>query len=178
MPYCISDNIVRFDDGRAYRLIPKTIVDRVGFALELDGILIPIDDDFKTQSNRIDNVIFNDPATIVLWKDGSKTVVKCQPGDTYSKELGLAMCIAKKYLGNKGNFNEVFKTWIGEDISVEDMRKELEKHCFGRRCSECELNTDNFRCGRGTYFIDKNYDGSYLMTDDEIREAYRVVFGK
>lgn len=63
----------------------------------------------------IKNVIFNDPATIVLWKDGTKTVVKCQEGDTYSKELGLAMCISKKYLGNKGNFNEVFKKWIPDE---------------------------------------------------------------
>ena len=30
----------------------------------------------------IRKVIFNDPATIVLWSDGSKTVVKCGPEDT------------------------------------------------------------------------------------------------
>lgn len=65
----------------------------------------------------IKDVIFNDPATIVLWADGTKTVVKCQDGDIYSKETGLALCIAKKALGNKGNFNEVFKKWIpdGDD---------------------------------------------------------------
>jgi len=60
----------------------------------------------------VKNVIFNDPATIVIWSDDTKTVVKCQEGDTYSEELGLAMCISKKYFGNKGNFNEVFKKWI------------------------------------------------------------------
>ena len=60
----------------------------------------------------IDRVIFNAPATIVIWSDGTKTIVKCQPGDEYNKETGLAMCIAKKYLGNKGNFNEVFKRYI------------------------------------------------------------------
>lgn len=65
----------------------------------------------------IKDVIFNDPATIVLWADGTKTVVKCQDGDIYSKETGLALCIAKKALGNKGNFNEIFKKWIpdGDD---------------------------------------------------------------
>lgn len=61
------------------------------------------------------NVIFNDPATIVMWVDGTKTVVKCQPGDVYSPELGLAMAIAKKALGNKGNYNEVFKKWLPEE---------------------------------------------------------------
>lgn len=63
----------------------------------------------------IKKVIFNDPATIVIWSDDTKTVVKCQPGDKYSKELGLAMCISKKFLGNKGNFNEEFKKWIPEE---------------------------------------------------------------
>lgn len=63
----------------------------------------------------IKNVIFNPPATIVLWGDGTKTVVKCGEGDTYSKELGLAMCIAKKALGNKGNYNKVFKKWLTEE---------------------------------------------------------------
>jgi hypothetical protein len=60
----------------------------------------------------ITKVIFNAPATIVIWSDGSKTVVKCQPGDEYNKELGLAMCIAKKHLGNKSNFNNIFKKYI------------------------------------------------------------------
>ena len=64
----------------------------------------------------IKKVHFNDPATVVLWSDGTKTVVKCQPGDVYSKETGLALCIAKKFLGNKGNFNDVFKQWIPEEV--------------------------------------------------------------
>ena len=67
---------------------------------------------------QIKNIIFNDPATIVIWEDGTKTVVKCQEGDTYSKETGLALCIAKKYLGNKGNFNEVFMKWIPEETET------------------------------------------------------------
>lgn len=63
----------------------------------------------------IDKVIFHDPATIVYWKDGTKTVVKCGPNDTYSKETGLALCYMKKVLGNKGNYNNVFRKWIKED---------------------------------------------------------------
>lgn len=59
----------------------------------------------------INNVIFNGPATIIFWNDGTKTVVKCQPNDKYSMETGLALCIAKKALGNKGNFNNIFKKW-------------------------------------------------------------------
>lgn len=138
----------------------------------------------------IKKVIFNNPATIVIWSDDSKTVVKCQEGDTYSKELGLAMCISKKFLGNKGNFNEVFKKWIPaeeetptkeetltEDISVEEMRTALEKFCDSTECCNCVLTgREVCRCGWGTHFKTKSFDGSYHMTDDEIRDAYNRVF--
>ncbi len=63
----------------------------------------------------IDRVYFNDPVTVVLWKDGTKTIVRCQEGDTYSAETGLALCFAKKALGNKGSFNDVFKKYVPEE---------------------------------------------------------------
>lgn len=44
----------------------------------------------------IDHVVFNDPATIVFLKDGTKTVTKCHAGDAFNKETGLAMCIIRK----------------------------------------------------------------------------------
>lgn len=62
----------------------------------------------------IRKVIFNDPATIVYWSDGTKTVVKCQEGDWFDPEKGLAMAISKKALGNKGSFNNTFKQWAKE----------------------------------------------------------------
>ena len=59
----------------------------------------------------IKNVIFNDPATIVFWTDGTKTVVKCQEGDIFDPEKGLTMAIAKKVHGNKGSYCNVIKKW-------------------------------------------------------------------
>ena len=58
----------------------------------------------------IKNVIYNDPATIVYWEDGTKTVVKAN-NEKFDKEKGLAMCFAKKAMGNKGNYFEAFKEW-------------------------------------------------------------------
>ncbi len=63
----------------------------------------------------IKNVIFNDPATIVFWSDGTKTVVKCQEGDEFDKEKGLAMAISKKSFGNKGNYFENFKKFCVDE---------------------------------------------------------------
>lgn len=56
----------------------------------------------------IDRVMFNTPATIVFWKDGTKTVVKAQKGDKFDPEKGLAMAFAKRALGDKGNYYNVF----------------------------------------------------------------------
>ena len=66
----------------------------------------------------IKNVIFNDPATIVFWADGTKTVVRCAEEDTFDKRIGLAMAICKKVLGtnaSKSNFNDVFKKWCEDE---------------------------------------------------------------
>lgn len=71
----------------------------------------------KTLVPAIKNVIFNDPATIVFWVDGTKTVVKAQDGDIFDPEKGLAMAISKKALGNKGNYCNELKKWLPKEDS-------------------------------------------------------------
>lgn len=61
---------------------------------------------------QIEKVIFNDPATIIFWTDGTKTVVKAQDGEVFDPEKGMAMAISKKFLGNHGNYFEEFKKWV------------------------------------------------------------------
>lgn len=60
----------------------------------------------------IKKVIFNDPATIVFWSNGEKTVVKCQEEDIFDPEKGLAMAITKMALGNRGNYFNEIKKWL------------------------------------------------------------------
>lgn len=70
----------------------------------------------------IDQVWFN-PAkgtTVVRWTDGSKTMVRCQEGEPFDKEKGLALCYMKRTLGNKGNFNETLKKWC----PIEEIKKQ------------------------------------------------------
>jgi hypothetical protein len=45
-------------------------------------------------------VIYNPPATIVFWEDGTKTVVKCSDGTEYDPYTGFCVAIAKKTLGS------------------------------------------------------------------------------
>lgn len=49
----------------------------------------------------IKEVIFHDPATIVYWGDGTKTVVKCMEDDVYNPEFGMAMCMLKRIMDPK-----------------------------------------------------------------------------
>ena len=70
----------------------------------------------------IKNVIFNDPATIVFWDDGTKTVVKCQDDDEFDPEKGLAMAIVKKAYGNKGNYCNKLKKWLPKEEPVDTNR--------------------------------------------------------
>lgn len=68
----------------------------------------------RTSKNAIKKVIFNDPATIILWNDGTKTVVKVSGNDTYDKERGFLMCYLKGIVGNKTLLKELDK-WVGNE---------------------------------------------------------------
>ena len=68
----------------------------------------------NTATIGIRKVIFNDPATIIFWNDGTKTVVKAD-GEAFDPEKGMAMAISKKMLGNEGNYYDVFKKWLPKD---------------------------------------------------------------
>ena len=79
----------------------------------------------------ITKVIFNNPATIVFWNDGSKTVVKCSEDECFDEEKGLAMAISKKALGNQGNYYNTFEKWLPalSDGGIEDAVENLRKFC-------------------------------------------------
>lgn len=68
----------------------------------------------------ITKVIFNNPATIVFWSDGKKTVVKCAGDEAFDEEKGLAMAISKRVLGNHGNYYNEFKKWLPKINNCDD----------------------------------------------------------
>lgn len=83
---------------------------------EREDLYRPVSEDVKKKyartkvpaNMRKKSVVFNPPATIVLWEDGTKTVVKCDERDKYDPKYGLALCYMKKALGNNSrNLNDV-----------------------------------------------------------------------
>lgn len=80
---------------------------------------------YQKERPNIKRVIFNAPATIVFWGDGSKTVVKCGEDEYYDPEKGLAMAISKRFLGDKGNYYEEFKKWLPKKDPVADFTNKV-----------------------------------------------------
>ncbi len=83
--------------------------------------------DFKSTPFEIEKVIFSGKATIVFWSNGEKSVVKCQKGDTYSQEEGLAMAICKMMYGNDNTFNDVINAAMKKAIVIKDEFKKNKK---------------------------------------------------
>lgn len=59
----------------------------------------------------IKDVIFNNPVTIVLWNDGTKTIVKCE-GEEFDAEKAIAMAFMKRAMGNKGSYYNTIRKWL------------------------------------------------------------------
>ena len=65
----------------------------------------------------IERVIHHDPATVVYWKDGTKTVVK-RYNEPYDAEKGLAMAICKKLFDKE--YHKIIKKWACENGQVRE----------------------------------------------------------
>ena len=89
----------------------------VNSVVNLKGIFNLEENNMSRKSLEVKKVIYSGPCTIVIWADDSKTIVRCQDGDTYSKEVGLLMCLAKKVWGTNtsgSNFNDYISKVISE----------------------------------------------------------------
>lgn len=126
-----SDSLICFISGKNYIMKP------VGEAIS-NGLKDGVEKIEKMKHDLFDNarfvhpylssinrnllivdVIYNDPATIVFWIDGTKTVVKAD-GEPYDPEKGLAMAFCKKASGNEGNYYNIFKKWLPKSEGGDD----------------------------------------------------------
>ena len=95
----------------------------------------------------IDQVIFNEPATIVTFKDGTKVCVKACDKDPFCKETGLVYAIIKRLYANDVDENGYLKsTGLGERINqiVENAfdQKEQEKAIRAKRKAKAERKAE------------------------------------
>lgn len=98
------------------------------FTFHFNGEPISLIEPFRTGWTwvKIEKVIYNEPATIVIWSDGEKTVVKCGEDEPFDPEKGLAMAICKRVYGNTGHYNDEIHRW-SVPYTEAKVEKELKK---------------------------------------------------
>jgi hypothetical protein len=103
----------------------------------------------------------------VFWTDGTKTVVKCQDGDEFNPEVGLAMAIAKKAFGNKGNYCNQIKKWLPKE-TLGDVKSRVVMHDLKQALDHCTLRweADNIRLVNMRSKVQKTYDALLKYRDD------------
>ena len=70
----------------------------------------------------IKRVILSNPATIILWNDGTKTVTKCCDDDVYDPEIGMAMCIMKHLFGDTNRWLSIIRKYV-KNIKADEKKK-------------------------------------------------------
>ena len=93
-------------------------------------------------------VISSDPATIVFWDDGTKTVVKCQEGDTYSAKVGILYAVIRKCIGEGKSYHNFLEQIEKFDHFVKEQRDKTCSTCKYYRssgsCSYCDNYHSNW----------------------------------
>lgn len=108
---------------------PKSLKNEHRFS----GSVLYYDKDGTVKKTYIKRVIYSNPATIVFFGDGTKTICKAAKGDVYNPAAGLAFCVYKKMIGASA-LVDVFNDWVpmaceahqeGKtyDLSLKDIRK-------------------------------------------------------
>ena len=67
----------------------------------------------RSTSVSIEKLFFNGSTTIVMWTDGTKTVVQPTEGEKFDPEIGIAMAIARKLFGSRHKFDK----FVDEKVS-------------------------------------------------------------
>lgn len=77
-----------------------------------------------------DGFIFNSPATVVKWADGTKTVAKAREGDVYDPVFGMLACTLRKMTRNRGHavddYEQALRAVAGGIRSVDDICQLIE----------------------------------------------------
>jgi hypothetical protein len=80
---------------------------------------------------RIKSILFNEKkkVTTIIWNDNTKTMAKCTADDDYDEEIGVAICIAKKYYDNNQNQmrKEINKFKARQKKHADAVQKRLDK---------------------------------------------------
>lgn len=113
----VNKGINKYDKNRTFSddvlgdlladLIKKKVKDE---AKEFEAALLRArKDHINTVIRNINKIRFDEGWTIIFWKSGAVTKVRCQDGEPFDYEKGIAMAIIKHMYGDISYYNEIFK---------------------------------------------------------------------
>lgn len=115
-------------------------------------------------------VIYNGPATIVIFEDGSKTVVKLQEGETMDREKAVYAAICKRMFGsnkNRSNWLDILKPLMksADEAWKVKCQKNILNNCIEKYTGRIEFDDHDDAAGfiRLRDVLYKKYDKNERM---------------
>lgn len=103
----------------------------------------------------IRKLVYNGDTTVVLWGDGTKTVVRCSDNDIYDREKALMMCMLERMFDSKTKLkNFLNEACLYDKYPLPDIDRnaEIAKEISGMSCAEIAkvlgLSESTIRRGR------------------------------
>ena len=89
---------------------------RITYSTSYEALRYAVD---PMRSYRVKRIIYNNPATIVFWMDGTKTVVKKAKGEKFNKYTAFCAALAKKMYGNNSRVNAIVASGFDQTVKKE-----------------------------------------------------------
>lgn len=131
---------------------------------------------FKDILNDVKSVIFNEPATIVTFSDGSKVCVKACSKDTFNKETGLIYAIIKRLYANEIEKSTGYlrSSGLGEKITkivnnaVDQKERERERR---RKQKEKQAKKEKAEAEKAKVESETPSNANPIQSPEEVKEA-------
>ena len=128
-------------------------------------------------------ILFTDPATIVFWDDGTKTVVKTTGDDKFVPYYGFLAALAKKVYGSNMRVQEMIRPWLPKEETEEQLSFAKWLDELGREPAKLEVkrcDNDCNDCGKckktkEEKTIEKADDDGDDMMDDFLNKLLAMM---
>lgn len=111
-----NDNRTEMENTNYYTKLLKNLMGAVDKQSRIDNSFGSYYEDDNGTVTYIKEVIYNDPAVVVIWNDGTKTVSKCDYGDNFNPEFGLILCVLKRVIGNE-QVAKLLMNWVPDNVN-------------------------------------------------------------
>lgn len=145
-PYKYSEDCKKRKNEHFEFYMPSTLGKYGGTLYKTDASFTINSDDYATAACvdgfkiYITKVLYNNPATIVFWSDGTQTRNICPKDTLYNPDTGLAFCMLKKLMGNT-EMAKLFNDWELKDCHNDknhwvELRNVRKRHKDNDKCKK------------------------------------------